>query len=299
MKTKLKAPMPWFGGKSTVSDDVWRRFGSVTNYSEPFFGSGAVLLGRPKPFAGSESVNDINGWLCNFWRALQADHESVARYANWPVSELDLHARGDWLFYRAGVKDWLEQIRSDPEFFDAKSAGWWVWGHCCWIGTGWGPRQRPHLGTAGRGVNRQLPHLGDAGQAIWDYFATLSTRLRRVRVACGNWERVLGGSVTWRHGVTGIVLDPPYEEGKMAYAEHSGVSREVRDWCAENGDNRMLRIALCGLDGEHDLPGWDCVPWKAAGGYGSQRADGTNNNRKRERIWFSPGCLSSDDLFLK
>ena len=160
-------------------------------------------------------------------------------------------------------------------------------------------RQLPHLGNAGQGVNRQLPHLGDAGRGILHYFATLSTRLRRVRVACGSWERVLGDSVTWRHGVTGIVLDPPYAEGDMAYAEHSGISREVRDWCAENGDNRMVRIALCGLDGEHDLPGWDCVPWKARGGYGSQRAEGTNNNRKRERIWFSPHCLSTDDLFSK
>ena len=34
--------------------------------------------------------------------------------------------------------------------------------------------------------------------------------------------------------------------------------------------------------------------WKARGGYGSQRADGSNNNRHRERIWFSPGCLDPD-----
>lgn len=36
---------------------------------------------------------------------------------------------------------------------------------------------------------------------------------------------------------------------------------------------------------------WECVPWKAKGGYGSQRADGANDNAKRERIWFSPHCL--------
>ena len=43
----LKAPFPWFGGKSLVADIVWQRFGDIPNYVEPFFGSGAVLLGRP------------------------------------------------------------------------------------------------------------------------------------------------------------------------------------------------------------------------------------------------------------
>lgn len=31
-----KAPFPWFGGKSKVAAEVWRRFGDVTNYVEPF-----------------------------------------------------------------------------------------------------------------------------------------------------------------------------------------------------------------------------------------------------------------------
>lgn len=43
----MKAPFPWFGGKSRVADLVWDRFGDVPNYCEPFFGSGAVLLQRP------------------------------------------------------------------------------------------------------------------------------------------------------------------------------------------------------------------------------------------------------------
>ena len=35
---------------------------------------------------------------------------------------------------------------------------------------------------------------------------------------------------------------------------------------------------------------WECVAWKAKGGYGSQNADG-NDNAAKERIWFSPACL--------
>ena len=62
----LKAPFPYFGGKSRVADIVWSRFGDVRNYVEPFFGSGAVLLARPpEHFEGDtqriETANDING----------------------------------------------------------------------------------------------------------------------------------------------------------------------------------------------------------------------------------------------
>ena len=41
-------PVAWFGGKSKVAKQVWAALGDVQNYCEPFFGSGAVLLGRPK-----------------------------------------------------------------------------------------------------------------------------------------------------------------------------------------------------------------------------------------------------------
>src|SRR5437764_1133110 len=93
----LKAPFPYFGGKSRISPLVWERFGDVAGYVEPFFGSGAVLLNRPQPFAGVETINDADGLVCNFWRALKAKPRLVAKYADWPVNENDLHARHLWL----------------------------------------------------------------------------------------------------------------------------------------------------------------------------------------------------------
>ena len=92
----MKAPFPWFGGKSRVADLVWDRFGSVQNYVEPFFGSGAVLLSRPFSI-GTESVNDLDCMVANFLRALRNDPDEVARHADNPVNEADLHARHLWL----------------------------------------------------------------------------------------------------------------------------------------------------------------------------------------------------------
>ena len=280
----LRAPFPWFGGKSRAADLIWERFGNVGNYVEPFAGSLAVLLSRPHE-PRTETVNDLDCYLANFWRALQSAPDEVARWADAPVNEADLLARHRWL--RETGMERIAALRTDPEHFDAKVAGWWVWGLCAWIGSGW-CRHDAHAR-----VPDQLPHLGDAGRGVADYFAALAARLRRVRVACGDWSRVLGESVTVKHGMTAVLLDPPYsdDEHDVKYAAHSSVAGDVRAWALANGDNPLLRIALCGYAGEHEMPGWTEVPWKARGGYGSQ-ADGRGRaNAARERIWFSPHCL--------
>jgi DNA adenine methylase len=317
----LRAPFPWFGGKSKVAPVIWRRFGNVPNYVEPFAGSLAVLLARPHD-PKIETVNDLDGFVPNFWRALQADPDAVARYADWPVSECDLHARHLWLTNEG--RDHVERLKTDADYYDAKIAGWWVWGLCQWIGSGWCEhpewKQLPHLGNAGRGVHRpsqKLPHLGDAGRGVhrpsqklphlgnagrgvlYEYLRAIADRLRGVRVCCGDWSRVCGPTPTVKQGLTGVFLDPPYSQEERdgeLYAIETPVAADVRAWCLENGNDSRMRIALCGYAGEGheelEQSGWAVHEWKAKGGYGSQ-GNGTagRENSKRERIWFSPHCL--------
>jgi hypothetical protein len=83
MNEILKSPFPYWGGKRKVAAEIWKRFGVVDNYVEPFFGSGAVLLGCPRP-AHTETVNDADGLLSNFWRALRDEGEHVMP-ADWMV----------------------------------------------------------------------------------------------------------------------------------------------------------------------------------------------------------------------
>ena len=305
----LKAPFPWFGGKRRVADVVWQRFGDTPNYVEPFFGSGAVLLGRPHA-AGIETVNDKDGFVVNAWRAIQSDPDATAAYASSPVMELDLTARHLWLVQQRDVLRC--RLEADPLYYDPKVAGWWIWGICAWIGGGWcsgdGPwvaqdgvlvnRKLPHLGDAGRGVNRKLPHLSGAGQGITEYFQQLSDRLRRVRICSGDWSRVLGESPTVKFGTTAVFLDPPYavEDRADCYNEESrDVAHDVRAWCLENGGNPLLRIALCGYDEHEEMAqaGWNPYRWSASGGYANQ-GDHSEVNRHREVIWFSPHCLQPD-----
>src|SRR3569832_2388197 len=132
---RLKAPFPYFGGKSKIAGTVWQHFGSVENFVEPFFGSGAVLLSCPSP-GHTETVNDADGLLANFWRAIRHAPDQVAEFADWPVNECDLHARQRWHGERRSM---VGRRGAEPEWYDAQLAGWWVWGICQWIGTGWCP----------------------------------------------------------------------------------------------------------------------------------------------------------------
>ena len=299
--TLLKAPFPWFGGKSRVADVVWRAFGDVPNYVEPFAGSLAVLLARPGGPGKIETVNDLDCYLANFWRALALDPEGVAKACDWPVNEADLSARHQWLVDQAGFR---ERMKTEPDFYDVKIAGWWVWGLCSWIGDGWCSEKKYRDGTAGIGVNRVLPHLGNTnGRGVATlsshdamvYLGNVSSRMRRVRVACGDWRRVLRDSITVVHGQTGVLLDPPYNDGSVSYSTGGvGISADVAKWAREHGDDKRFRIAICGYEGEHDLPGWTKHAWKASGGYSSRRKGGDNGNKHRERVWFSPHCLPID-----
>lgn len=120
-----------------------------------------------------------------------------------------------------------------------------------------------------------------------------------MRVCCGDWSRVCGPTPTVKQGLTGVFLDPPYadeadrKEGLYA-VDSLTIAHDVREWAIENGHDRRMRIALCGYEGEHEMPDdWSVVEWKARGGYGSQGSGETNGreNSTRERIWFSPHCI--------
>lgn len=113
--------------------------------------------------------------------------------------------------------------------------------------------------------------------------------------------------VTYIHGVTGVFLDPPYsvEDRCSCYGKNEdfAVAKDVWQWCMENGDDPRFQIALCGYEGQYDMPdSWECVAWKANGGFGVLRykINGKGrSNRFRERVWFSPTCRhNSEDALL-
>jgi hypothetical protein len=378
----LKSPYPYFGAKSRIAPLIWKVFGNCRNYVEPFAGSLAVLLARPQEHFETdinpiETVNELNPYISNFWRAIKADPEETAYYADFPVIETDLHARHLWLVNQG---EFRETMMTDPHHYDTKIAGWYVWGLSQWIGHGWcsfehmtvdgkpwkrglalssagqgintvsnrlpylhrankklnpdpdnqpsrklpkfppggvhrqglvdfpanqPSRQARRLSTSGQGINkvtRQLPFVGNAGRgdaspsrrdALYQYFEDLANRLRNVRVTCGDFERVLGPSVTEIGSTNAVFLDPPYLTNEEIYGMAKGSpALRALEWCKANWNNPNLRIALCGYEGEFEIPSdWRVIAWKGAKGYSGSE----NKNRERERIWLSPACLPLEE----
>lgn len=239
----LAAPFPYFGGKSRIASQVWARFGNPDNYVEPFGGSLAVLLGRPLPhqwWLRRETVGDYSGLVVNFFRAVAGDPVAVARHANWPVTEADLTARH--LFLLHYQDDLAARLASDPRFFDAEAAGWWVWGISCWVGGDWmsgvgpwkaaddpaGPgvfRKMPMVAGShgGKGIHKPLVEVGFDGErppalteayqkSLEATFGALADRLRRVRITCGSWSRLTKAATDPGKGkIAAVFLDPPYD----------------------------------------------------------------------------------------
>ncbi len=320
----LKAPFIYFGGKRRVANRIWRSLGDVDNYVEPFAGSLAVLLGRPRWHQGRvETVNDIDGMIVNVWRAMQHAPDEVAKWADFPVNETELFSRHLWLVNSG--RERITQLETDPDFYDPRVAGYWLYGINAWIGRDWCSGRGPwHLGDPGRGVNRQRPHLGDPGQgvnrklpdlakgrsraasglcneALYDYFALLAARLRRVRVCAGDWSRVVTSGALAHGETVGVFLDPPYS-GEVRYKDlyahdDHNVAVAVREWAIANGDDPRLRIVLAGYRQEHDaaMPtNWRRYFYSAWKAYGTSSATGTgkgnDSNRHNEALWFSPNC---------
>lgn len=281
------SPFPYFGGKRTVAADVWARFGTPKQYIEPFAGSLAVLLAAPER-ASLEVIGDFNFYVANFWRCVRYQPEACAVEADYPVSHVDLDARHRWLTDPARTAE-LRARLADPEWpGDARIAGWWVWGQCCWIGSGW--CEKP-VSNAGMGVQSKIPRTGEAprliaGEAgrIVEWFRYLSARLERTRIIHGDWTRTLNHH--YGAADTAIFFDPPYVAFERLYASGSDrpVALAVADWCRDHATE--ARIALCGHRGDYDLPGWEVFEWSR-----DHATYGGAGTKDSEAIWFSPSCL--------
>ncbi len=325
MSEPLRAPFPYFGYKGDIAPEVWRRLGNPPNYVEPFAGSAAVLLRRPGGAGRREVINDRYGLLCNFWRAVKHKPDEVVDYAVWVSSESDLNARN--VECREALETLTPRLEHDPEHCDPRLAGYWCYVQCLAIGEAAfakGPWVREdgllvrRPGADGirrgipnshsRGIQRAIPFHSDQGllratACPVEWIHRLSDRLPRVRILCGDWSRAVKPTYTTQHGLTGVFLDPPYDTEYECYEHSKAMTKRIKAWCESAGEDQDMRIAVCGYEGSQLAGlvkiGWQEFEWRARGGritVGGQ----SDKNRSRERIWFSPYCLTGAeqlDLF--
>jgi len=104
--TATAPPFPYFGGKQTLASRIAQLLPTAQHYVEPFAGSLAVLLAKPR--SPMETVNDLDGDLMLFWRILRDRPQDLAR-----VCALTPHSRAEHetSFHRPDELDELERAR--------------------------------------------------------------------------------------------------------------------------------------------------------------------------------------------
>lgn len=104
-RAATKPPFAYYGGKTRLADAIVRLLPEHTHYVEPFAGSLAVLLAKPR--SKMETVNDLDQDLMTFWRVLRDRPEELAR-----VCALTPHARAEHqAAYDIADTDDLERAR--------------------------------------------------------------------------------------------------------------------------------------------------------------------------------------------
>src|SRR5690625_2808765 len=84
----MKPPFPYFGGKTRLAGSIVYLLPQHDHYVEPFGGSLAVLLTKPR--SRMETVNDLDGDLQTFWRVLRDQPSELAR-----VCAMTPHSRAE------------------------------------------------------------------------------------------------------------------------------------------------------------------------------------------------------------
>ena len=85
----LSPPMPYYGSKQSIADQIVDLLPPHRHYVEPYGGSLAALLA--KPVSVMETVNDLDANLMTFWRVLRDRPEDLAR-----VCALTPHSRQEF-----------------------------------------------------------------------------------------------------------------------------------------------------------------------------------------------------------
>ncbi|MEV3938693.1 DNA adenine methylase [Glycomyces sp. NPDC049804] len=229
--TALKPPVPYYGGKQRLADQLAELLGRVEyeHYVEPYCGSLAVLLARPK--ARMETVNDLDAKLMTFWGILRDRPSELAR-----AVALTPHSRAEYAAACAPMEGDLDEVELARRV--------WVRLTQSRTGTqrpvGWRHHQDPNGSAIG------MPAYLDA------YRSRLPAAVERLQGVSLESRPALEVIAAYgRHPGVLLYVDPPYLGSTRArnYRHEMRTEAEHRDLAAALGDCRAA-VVLSGYDSE-------------------------------------------------
>lgn len=258
-----RTPLTYYGGKQALARQIVPLFPAHRVYLEPFAGGAAVLFAKPR--AERETLNDLDGQIMRFWRALrERPDELAAAVASTP------YGRADWKASLDGAaNDDIEAARRllvnvDQSFSRSRES----WSVPC-IGDGRG-RWQP-------GSWANLPPK----------LLAAATRLQGV--ALENVD-ALDIIPRWDRPDALIYCDPPYAGPLRISTKGYAVDDDGTLWArlvAVLAEVRHAAVVLSGYPcDEAEALGWRCVP--LAMKRTVQSRDGDELPDAPEVVWLSP-----------
>lgn len=227
---QIKPPFTYFGGKTRSAPRIVALLPPHEHYVEPFGGSLAVLLAKPR--SAMETVNDLDQELMSFWRLLRERPGDLIR-----VCALTPHSRAEYQAAREPCDDEIEAARR------------------LWVRLTQGRSSQPFRGTGWRyyqdprGSHSSMP----------DYIAAYVSRLGPAgqRIAGVSLECLPALDVIGRYGQHGDCLlycDPPYLESvRRSAGRGPSYGHEMRT----EDDHRELALALNSATAAVVVSGYD------------------------------------------
>lgn len=169
MKTHLKTPISYYGGKQKLLSTILPLIPEHRLYTEAFAGGAAVFWAK-EPSA-VEVLNDVNREAVNFYRVLKSRFEELYQLVDETLHSRDLHRD-------AGV------IYQHPHLFDEVRRAWAFWvqtnqSFSSAIGKGWA------YARAGNSCEKKTTNAKERFRAYY------SERLQHVQIECTDAIRVI------------------------------------------------------------------------------------------------------------
>lgn len=188
----MKTPITYWGGKQGLVTTILPLIPTDhLTYVEPFFGGGAIFFAKAP--SKVEVINDLNGFIVNFYRICQTEFEALQeRIQSTPFS-------------RQCYKDALVMWNSPHLFTDLEKA--WAFytltnqGYSSRIGT-WG------YGTICPSNERRLKNKREG------FTTAYQERLEQVQIECSDALKLLK---LRDRPTTFFYLDPPYHNADMGH----------------------------------------------------------------------------------
>ena len=265
-KDVLLRALPYYGGKAYGGKARWIASllpppAPAQTYVEPFGGMASVLLAREK--VASETLNDVNNRLINWWECVRDNAAELARLVRYtPISEV--------VFARAiaDLDDMtLTPVRRALAFHIVVSQSIRSTDNA--LPSSWRLRKRPRRGT-------------EWSQSRFD---ALADRMRLVQITCRPAIDVLREYAETESAV--IYVDPPYPSADTSAYAHGEI--DVDALTAALWDCRGF-VAVSGCGNEWDHLGWERYSRSAVrldvGGGASPRVENLWVNRKSPQRLF-------------